>query len=117
MNTDVGKIIRFFIQWANLSNYTFLPTGTRLASVTLPEFIRDDELRSILTGIGVRRFMESEEREIPGVAGPEDLLAFLKIPEGVQTVKRILELSTATDIYDRYQELIDDLKAELSKLV
>jgi hypothetical protein len=111
VNTEIGKIIKYFINFTKLGNYIYKPTDTRLSSVTLPEFLRDAELKGLLTGIGVTRY--SQQIEIAGMATDEHLKSFLSLPEGKLILQRILELSTANGNIN-VEELFDDIFKELN---
>ena len=114
MNTEISKILRFFITFAKLSNYVYFPTGGRLSSVTLPEYVRDEELRKLFHTRSVAQFLDTYK--IYGAATPFHVLNFLKMYEGKAIIKRILETSSFVNTDYNIDDLLDNVSEELPTL-
>ncbi len=116
MNTEIGKILRFIINYAKLNNYIYKPTGEMLSSVILPTYNRDEELFRLFSSRGISRFFESYK--IYGSATAFHALTFLKITEGRAIMRRILENSSfATTHENKVDDLLDELLDEFPQLV
>lgn len=115
MNTDISKILRYFITYAKLSNYLFFPTGSNLSTVTLPEYMRDEELRGLFSSYGLKQYLST--LEIYSAASPSDVLGFLKTFEGRAIVKRILDLSSFKHTGQDPTALVEDAMEQLPNFI
>lgn len=115
MNMELSKIIRFFITFAKLSNFDYIPTRTRLSSVTLPEYSQNEELRMLFNSRAISDVIN--KCEIYGAARPSDLVKFLQVYEGRAIIKYIVEHSSFMNTGNNADSLIDEVLDDLQNIV
>lgn len=114
MGSEIIKILRVIISTTKLSNYVFNGSGDRFSVLTTGDLLSDPEISQLVQSRTMRNFTNG--LEIIAQASPKHAYNFLKIYEGRNTVRLLLEKSSFIRTGYDIETYLDETTELMSKM-
>ena len=111
MGSEIIKILRVIISTTKLSNYVFNGSGDRFSVLTTGDLLSDPEISQLVQSRTMRNFTNGLAQ-----ASPKHAYNFLKIYEGRNTVRLLLEKSSFVRTGYDIETYLDETTELMSKM-
>ena len=102
MNPNIIKLLTAFFNACGLNSAIFKPAGIRLTSLSLVDYMEDEELKALFYNKNVIRKINN--LRVLGIPTQAQVNEFINMPETKVIIEYIINNSTAENDYKTYIE-------------
>ena len=100
MNPNIIKLLTAFFNSCGLNSTIFKPAGIRLTSLSLVDYMEDEELKALFYNKNVIKTVNNIK--VLGIPTQHQINEFINSPEARVIIQYIIENSNAEEPYDYY---------------